>query len=194
MADGERCQDRRPRSGPVAPGRGLPVEPVDVPLGCSGWPRGGAALGPRERLPVARLHPESGGRGARVHGRLPGLRLGRRSGRYFSDQSTQQVGLRRPPLLPSAHLVEPPVLTMAFPFLTMTSIDPPLEARLAAVDLGPEEDRRRRVRRLPPASSSRIPLSSPPSPPPVECFRRVNSGGECGAPWGKGGRNSRRQG
>ena len=28
----------------------------------------------------------------------------------------------------------------------------------------------------------------------VECFRRVNSGGECGAPRGEGGRNSRRPG
>ena len=41
-----------------------------------------------------------------------------------------------------------------------------------------------------------VELLPPPTPgrSPLECFRRVNSGGECGAPRGEGGRNSRRQG
>ena len=52
----------------VAAGRGLPLGLEHVPHGCL-RPRGGAALGPRERRPVGRRDPGPGGRGARVHRR-----------------------------------------------------------------------------------------------------------------------------
>ena len=41
----------------VAAGRGLRVELAGVCLGCRSRPRRGAALGPRERLPVDRRDP-----------------------------------------------------------------------------------------------------------------------------------------